>query len=463
MIIVNLQFVDRDEELALLEGLHRRGKASLVILYGRRRVGKTRLIQEFQKKRGGLYLYTPNGEEKTILDEYSAAVEPRFFPGFRFTDLSSFLNYLQELCRDETIVSIDEFQRLSNIDGAISLIQKHWDESLSKGKCTLILSGSSMGAIQRLALSGDAPLQGRRTAAIKVNPLRYVDLGKWFQHYSPEDLVKIFGAFGGTPAYLEHIDEKKTPEQNIIDNILRRNSPLYSEPETLLMEEVRTPQRYMDILTAIAQGHNKFSEISNDTGIGRETTVSYLTNLEILDLIVRVTPVTDPEAKRGLYEVKDPFFRFWFGLVRPNQRQLELGLENNVWKSIEGDYNGHLGHIFEAVCMETVVEMGRRGLLPIRLDGVGRWWMGESEIDILGIEKPGKALAIEVKWSTLSTQDARRLTAELSAKVQQVKEASKVTLGLMAKKIENKKALRDEGFLALDLDDIMQPSNTQTS
>jgi hypothetical protein len=451
---MDLQFIDRDDEVTALNNLLQRESASLVLLYGRRRIGKTRLIQEFMKQRKSLYLYTQNAEEKTILAEYSRAVEGDFFPGFRFTDFTSFLNFLEAKCREGVIVSIDEFQRLTNIDGAISLLQKHWDEGFSKGKGMLILSGSSIGAMHKLALSGDAPLYGRRAATIKVNPLKYLDLTEWFHGYPPEDLVKIYGSFGGTPAYLELVDEKSSTEENIVERILDRNSSLYNEPEMLLMEEIRAPQRYMDILSALAQGRNTLSEIADSTGISRENTSAYLGTLDTLDLIERITPVTDPEAKRGLYIIKDPFFRFWFRFVRPNKRQLEFGLERNVWESIEKEFNQHLGYVFEDICREAVTDMGRRGTLPIRLDSVGRWWMKDNEIDIVGLEKGGRLLAIEVKWSSLDYRDSERLLKGLSLKAQHIQGVGEPLLGIMAKRIEGKEKLRDEGFLAMDLAEI---------
>ena len=350
-----------------------------MLLYGRRRVGKTRLIQEFMKDKRGPYFYVPNAEEKTILAEFSRVAESEFFEGFRFVDFASFMEYLAKKCGANGVVAVDEFQRLTNIGGAISMLQKYWDEKLSKTKCLLILSGSSIGTIRRVALSGDAPLYGRRTATLKIEPLKYLDLFEWFKKYSAEELVTIYGSFGGTPAYLERIDENLNVEENIVKTILSKRSPLHDEAEMLLMEEIRAPQRYMDILSVIALGKNTISEIADATGLSRENATTYLKTLEILDLIERVTPVTEPEAKRGLYKIRDPFFNFWFGFVRPNKRQLELGLEENVWQNIREGFKAHLGRIFEDICTEILVEMAKRNMLPIRMEKIGKWWWKETE------------------------------------------------------------------------------------
>jgi hypothetical protein len=453
--IMIVQFTDRREELQALKRLLTKKRADLVLLYGRRRVGKTRLIQEFMKDKHGLYFYVPNAEEKTILDEFSRVVESEFFEGFRFSDFASFLEYLTKKCRTNGIVAVDEFQRLTNVDGAISMLQKYWDEKLSKTSCLLIFSGSAIGAIRRVALSGDAPLYGRRTATLKIEPLKYLDLFEWFKEYSAEELVRVYGSFGGTPAYLEHIDENLSVEENIVERILSKRSPLHDEPEMLLMEEIRAPQRYMDILSVTALGKNSISEIADATGLSRENATTYLKTLETLDLIERVTPVTQPEAKRGLYRIRDPFFVFWFGFVRPNKRQLELGLEKNVWHGIREEFNTHLGRIFEDICAEVLIEMSKKNLLPIRMEKIGKWWWKETEIDIVGLESKNKrALAIEAKFTELDYQETRKLLSELTIKAQQIHDVKECIPGVMAKKIENKEKLRNEGFAAFDLQDM---------
>jgi len=451
-----LQFINRQDELQTLNDLLTRKAAALVLVYGRRRIGKTRLIQEFMKGKQGLYFYVPNAAEKTILAEFSRVAENEFFAGFKFVDFASFMEYLAKKCQANGVVAIDEFQRLTNVDGAISLLQKYWDEKLSKKTiCLLILSGSSIGAIRRVALSGDAPLYGRRTSTLKIEPLKYLDLFEWFKKYSADDLVTVYGGFGGTPAYLEHLNENLSVEENIVEKILSKRSPLHDEPEMLLMEEIRAPQRYMDILSVIAQGKSTISEIADATGLSRENATTYLKTLDILDLIDRITPVTEPEAKRGLYRIRDPFFNFWFGFVRPNKRQLELGLEKNVWHNIREEFKAHLGRIFEDICAEVLIEMTKKNLLPIQVERIGKWWWKETEIDIVGLESKGKrALAVEAKLTELNYQKARRLLSELAIKTKQIHDVRECILAVMAKKVENKEKIRSEGFMVFDLQDM---------
>lgn len=450
-----LQFVDRNAELETLNDILHKKSAALVLLYGRRRVGKTRLVKEFLKGKPSLYFYVPNAEEKTILAEFSRVVEEEFFEGFKFADFNSFMEYLLKKTADGTVVAIDEFQRLTNIDGALSILQRYWDEKLSVVKCFLLFSGSSIGAIRKVALNGNAPLYGRRTATLKVEPLKYIDLFSWFERYSAEELVKIYGSFGGTPAYLEHVDENVSVEENIVEKILSKRSPLYEEPEMLLMEEIRVPQRYMDILTAIASGKNTLSEIANATGLSRENTTTYLKTLEILDLIERIKPVSERETRKGHYLMRDQFFNFWFRFIRPNRRQIELELEKSLWEGIKVEFNRYLGQVFENVCGEVLVDMAKQNNLPIKADDIGKWWWKETEIDLLALEsKSRKALAVEVKWTDLDYREAKRLMSELSTKTKQISDIKETVTGLMAKKIEDKERIRKEGFMAMDLQDI---------
>lgn len=456
-----VQFINRQQELEILKDLYNKKKAALVLLYGRRRVGKTRLIQEFLKHRPGIYFYVPNAEIKTILEEFSRTIENEFFKGFKFTDFNAFMEYIAKKAKEGTTIAIDEFQRLANGDSAISLLQKQWDDTLSKTRILLILSGSAMGTIRKIALTGNAPLFGRRTATLHIEPLKFLDLFQWFKKCTAEDLVRIYASFGGTPAYLQHVEEKQTIDTNIISKILNKRSPLYSEPEMLLMEEIRAPQRYMDILTAIAKGKVTISEIADATGLNRENTTTYIKTLEILNIIERTTPITEPEAKKGLYKIKDPFFTFWFRFVRPNKRQLELELEQTLWKNVKQDFNTYLGTTFEEISVQALAEMAKRNLLPLQPDKIGKWWWKQTEIDIVATQKKTQTtLAVEAKWTVLNHKQARSILHALATKTQQIPNTKTQILGIMAKKIQDKEQLRNEGYTALDLQDIEQLTKT---
>ncbi len=447
-------FVNRKEELSILNTLFESGKAHLVVVYGRRRVGKTRLLFEFLKEKSGLYFYVSRGGEEIVLSEFSKAVEQEFFRGFKFHDFRSFIEYLSKKFEERTVVIIDEFQRLSELEGAISLVQKFWDEKFSNQKTMLVLSGSSIGTIKKVALRGDAPLYGRRTSTIELKPLKFTNLREWFSKTTSEDLVKIYAAFGGTPAYLEKVDEIKAPEENIVNLILNKNGALHDEPEYLLLEELRVPNHYMDILTAISLGKCYLSEISDFTKIKRENLTTYLNSLENLDLIYREYPVL-VEKKKSRYVITDPFFKFWFRFVNPNKTTLELGLEEKVWSNMKGDFNTYLGNIFEEISKEYIVSRIKSGKMEIDADVVGRWQYEEKEIDIVTYSsRERRGILFEVKWKELSYNDARSIISNLIERGNQIRIERK-EYGIIAKKILDKGRLRKEGYIALDLEDII--------
>lgn len=449
-----VRFVNRKNELSTLETLYKEGRPQLVIVYGRRRVGKTRLLLEFLKGKNALYFYIPRGGEETILGELSRIVEDEFFRGFKFKDFPAFLEYLAKRLEEKTVIVIDEFQRLSEVEGAISYIQKFWDEKFSKTSSMLILSGSSIGSIKRVAFHGDAPLYGRRTFSIKVTPFKFLEVREWFPNMAPENLVKIYAAFGGTPAYLEKIDEKLTPEENIVELILKKGSVLYDEPEYLLLEELRVPTHYMDILTAISLGKCYLSEIADFTKIKRENLTTYLNSLELLELISREYPVL-VEKKRSRYYIVDQFFEFWFKFVRPNKVALELGLEKNVWNNISEEFNSYLGKVFEKISKEYIVSKIKSGDLGIDADVIGKWQYGGEEVDLIAYStKEGKGIVFEVKWKELSYEDAKRTLTRLIEKSYHIRVDKKV-YGLIAKRLSEKERLCREGFLAFDLDDLV--------
>ncbi|MBO3769593.1 MAG: ATP-binding protein [Thermoproteota archaeon] len=449
-----VKFVDRKEELSVLKRIYNSGKASLVIIYGRRRIGKTRLLLEFLKDKNGLYFYVPRGSEEVILSEFSKTVENDFFKGFRFHDFRSFLEYLSKKAEEKIVIVIDEFQRLAEVEGAISLIQKFWDEKLSGQRGMLVLSGSSIGAIRKIALRGDAPLYGRRTLALNIKPLKFQDLREWFPKYSPEDLVKVYAAFGGTPAYLEKIDGDKTPEENIISLILSKDGVLHDEPEYLLFEELRTPNRYMDILTAISLGKCYLSEISDFTKIKRENLTTYLSSLEKLDLISREQPVL-VEKKKSRYVITDPFFEFWFRFVNPNKTFLELGLNENVWSNMVEDFNAYLGRVFERISREYIVSEIKSGRIGIDADIIGRWQYGKEEIDLIAYSsRDRKGLLIETKWKELSYEEAEKTILQLIEKSSLIKIDEK-KYGIVAKKISGKEKLIEKGHFVRELKDIL--------
>ncbi|AEC52026.1 Prokaryotic ATPase, AAA superfamily, disease resistance protein related protein [Pyrococcus sp. NA2] len=434
-------FVNRRRELEFLERKWREKGAQLIIVYGRRRVGKTMLLKEFLKgKRGVYFLATTDSMSENVkeLAEKLAKLTGRsYFKEVR--DFGRLFLYLAEEMKNERVaVVLDEFQYLMSLEpGILSVIQKLWDEHLKDTEIFLVLCGSSVGMMER-TLDYKSPLYGRRTGQWKVEPFDIRGISEMFPERSMEELVKIYAVFGGTPFYLDLV-KGLSVEEAIREKVLRKGEVLYEEPEFLLREELREPRIYKLILKGLALGYETLGELVSFTGLERGHLSRYLEILERLDLVDYELPYG--KRKRGRYYIKDNFFNFWFRFVYPNLSDLELGLVDEVWSRIERDLNSYYGKMFERL----VREMLRLKIINFGQRKVSRWWHRGEEIDAV-VELEDSLLFVEVKWSELRGREAKEILRELERKAEHF-EGEKRFL-LVAKRIE------DKGESMIDLRDL---------
>lgn len=446
-----LRFVDRQEELELLRGFASQKRAGIAVVYGRRRVGKTRLLLELLKATRGVYVFVPRGGRASLLGAFSRSLGAGLPAGAVFRDLESVFDYFSEAFRRGETVVLDEFQNLSEVAGALTLLQRYWDEEYSKTNAKLILSGSSIGMIERVSLRGDAPLYGRRSLTLEVAPLEPWALAEWFPTKTPEEVMQIYGVFGGTPAYLEHVDESPSALENAQRVILSKEGALYDEPVFLLMQEVRSPGAYMDIMGAISAGRQRISEISDYTKIPRENLPKYIASLTTMRLVARET--TQPRG-RVSYTLADPFLHFWFRFAWTNRSLLEAGLSHTVRIQVERELDAHLERVFEKVALAHTTRLIREGKLKINPNYVGRWLDDSTEIDIVATAKQEElAYAFEVKWSALKLREAQSLLDKLEDNALNIRAKHKM-YGLIAKSVENAEQLKREGYQVYTLKDI---------
>ncbi|WP_297523532.1 ATP-binding protein [Thermococcus sp.] len=435
-------FVNRKRELEFLERKWKEGGVQLVIIYGRRRVGKTTLLKEFLRGREGVYfLATADsmGENvKELAEKFAELTGRGYFKEVK--DFGRLFRYLGEEVKNERVaVVLDEFQYLMGLEpGILSVLQRAWDEVLKDTKLFLLLCGSSVGMMER-TLEYKSPLYGRRTGSWKVEPFDIKATAEMLPDRSMEELVKTYAIFGGVPFYLDLIKDLSV-EEAIREKVLRKGEVLYEEPEFLLREELREPRVYKLILKGLALGHETLGELVNFTGLDRGNISKYLDVLERLDLIAYELPYG--RRKRGRYYIRDNFFNFWFRFVYPNLADLELGLVDEVWGKIEKNLNAYYGMMFERL----VREMLRLRILDFGQKKVTRWWHKGEEIDAV-VELENGLLFVEVKWSELKKREAERILEELKAKAGRFDVKNKRFL-LIAKKIEGK----GEGMM--DLEDL---------
>lgn len=403
------EFYDRENELTLLKDKYKHlNEGLLLVMYGRRRVGKTELIKEFMNElpqKDKFYFYVDiNGKQET-LNSLSTAVQEQLGETIIFKEFNDFLDYVSKRSESSKFLLVmDEFQRfLDTSPEFITKLQNRWDSELRHNKLMIILVGSSIGMMQRITESRAGALYGRATR-IKVSPFRYVDFRLMFKELSESEKIERFAIFGGTPHYLSKTKKFSTNLSAISDLVLRKGGELAEEPRTLMeSENVRVYAQYNSILHSIASGKETLKEISDFTKIPLTTIPAYVQRLdELLDLVIKGDPVLGKE-RLGRYRIKDHFFRFWYKFIFPNQTALNLGNDKLVLKIIEADLNSYVGRVFEEVIKELLVLYLNKKIkeIDINFENIGSWWdRNGHEIDIVAYnEKEKKILVGEVKWT----------------------------------------------------------------
>ncbi|MBI3015852.1 MAG: ATP-binding protein [Candidatus Tectomicrobia bacterium] len=401
-----MEFIDRERELSFLETQWKRSQAQLIILYGKRRVGKTELIHRFLQKKPAVYYVADRRPEPAHLKElaarFSAFFRDEFLSREGFSDWLSVFAYLKRKVREPFIWVIDEFPYLAENNRAISsLFQKGWDETLRHLPIFLILCGSSISMMESETLAHKAPLYGRRTGQIFLEPMGFYDAWKFFPKTAFEDFLYLYAVLGGTPAYLIRFDPEESLEENIRSQIFTKEEFLHREVEYFLREELREPRNYLAILKAVTSGKRKFGEIVNDTQQEKNTLTKYLHVLEDLHLIEKEVPATEKNpqrSKKGLYRLQDPFFVFWFEYVFPHKSDLELGETAVALRAWRRTFDRLVASTYERVSAH-VVRKHEEDLFP--LQRIGRWWDRNQEIDLVGVNDSENAILFgEAKWST---------------------------------------------------------------
>ena len=454
------QFVNRTEELKFLEKMYKEKKANLIILYGRRRIGKTELIKQFIKNKKSVYFLADSRTDyfniKELQKEMGDYLDNDLFKKAKIEDWFELFKEFVKLKNENVIICIDEFPYLIDSNKAIpSIFQKIWDLILSKTNIFLILCGSSISMMEKHTLNYKAPLYGRRTGQWNLQPLKFKHLSSFLSSYSKEDLVKVYSLTDGIPLYILELDRKLNFFDNLREKVFKPGRFLYQESEILLKQEFREPANYFSILKSIAFGRNKYGEICSFTNLDKSLVSKYVDNLILLEIIKKEFPVTQKkETRNASYVFKDNYFNFWFRFIYPNKSEIEGG--QNILKQIEKSFNQYLGFIFEKVCKEFLIENNK--LLPFRFKKIGRWWHKDKEIDLVALNEDKKEiLFMECKWKDLKEKQAMKIFDELKEKSKFVEwnlDNRQEFFGLIGKKIENKNKLRKQGFFVYDLRDF---------
>ncbi|MFH1259037.1 MAG: ATP-binding protein [Elusimicrobiota bacterium] len=400
-----INFIDRKKELSALEKFGQGKEAELVIVYGKRRVGKTELIKQFIKNKPHLYFLAQRINEHENLKLLSEVVgefyDDEILRRKGFDNWNWFFEYLKKHAEQRLIVVIDEFPYLAEANkGISSIFQAGWDEYLKDTPIFLILSGSSIAMMEQEALSYKAPLYGRRTGQIFLKPFSFSVCREFYPDISFESCLEFYSIAGGNPSYLKRFDPKISLDTNIRESILKPEAFLYNEVEFILREELREARNYLAILKAIALSKNKFGEIVNETCIEKGNLHKYLFILEDLNLIQKEIPVTEKnplKSRKGIYKLLDQFFKFHFRYILPNKGNIEEDRIDFVLRKIKEDFNVLVAENYEIIAKEIIKDYEDKFF---SIAAAGRWWDKNEEIDIVALnEDKNKVLFGEVKWS----------------------------------------------------------------
>lgn len=459
-----MEFVNRESELKALNEWWRQDKAHLVIIYGKRRIGKTCLIKEFIKNKKSIYFLADKVTEQEILKLLSQKIgvyfDDKLIRERGFGNWYQIFDYIKNK-NEHIVIVIDEFPYLVEVNKAISSIFQHgWDEELKDSKIMMILSGSSIGMMETETLAYRAPLYGRRSGQILVKSLSFTQSHRFFTNLKFEDFVLIHTITGGIPAYLLQFDKNLSLIENIKKYILDPKQFLYNEVEFILREELREPRTYLSILKAIAYGKRKFGEIVNDTGLQKNIIMKYLHILESLHLIKKEIPVTEKNphlSKKGLYRLEDQFFIFWFNFVFPYKSELEIEKIGLVISQFKLKFGLLVTNNYERIACEILNEVSDK-IFPFLK--IGRWWDRNEEIDIVATnEEENKILFCEVKWSNKQVgTDIYNNLRRKSQLVEWGKKGRKEYFCLFSKSgftPEMKQLARDEKIILFEKDHIV--------
>ncbi len=406
-------FIGRNSELQQLNTLYKQDKFQCIIIWGRCRVGKTTLINEFCKDKTAIYFTGIESTAKDNLENFSksiAAINDSSDNAPVFKDFRSALININELAKKQKLVLIiDEYPYLARSYKPISsVLQELIDNTLKTNhNLFIILCGSSMSFMEKQVLGYQSPLYGRRTAQFHIKPFNFYEVASYYKNFSPADIAAVYGIPGGIPLYMSFINDKLSLKENIINNFLTPSGYMYEEPNNLLNQELREPAIYNAIIRAVATASSKISEIASKVGIDNAKASNYIDKLIELGIIEKETPAAAPKSSRKtIYGIKDGMFRFWYKFIPQNNVLIQRDKAETAWQNIEPQFSDYMGKVFEDICADYLWENYES--LPVSYQLLGRWWGAnpklkrEEEIDIVAYAD-NKAILCECKWRNEKT------------------------------------------------------------
>jgi AAA+ ATPase superfamily predicted ATPase len=399
-------FINREAELAQLESQYAIDSGTLVVLYGRRRLGKTCLLRHFAVDKPHCYFMADRAGEcdlrRSLAKAMALAIKE---PVLETAEYASWYDLFAAFDRfrpsDQRFVLIfDEYQYLCQVQPAFSsFLQKWWDEHWCRANMVLILCGSVTSMMYKETLSGSSPLYGRSSAQLLLRPIGFSHISKFLPDKNYTERVEFFALTGGVPRYLRLASPFRSFKEALAALVLNPDGILHNEARQLLQEEIQTPNQCWSILNAIGSGANRISEIAGRTGQPANKLTRYLDLLKDLHLVRRETPVLEKnpaKSKKGIYVVSDPFFRIWFGAIYPYMSFFEFAQTEPAYSRIEPLIKKLVAECYEEVCRQWI----RERALDFNAASVGRQWSSGYEIDVAAVNTKFELTVVgECKWS----------------------------------------------------------------
>ena len=475
-------FIGREEELRFLEDHYQSSHGELIILYGRRRVGKTETLKQFCRGKKHVFFTCTEVPDSIQLQKFSESLLATGMEASKylktFEDWETALaSILQLPFEEKKLVIIDEFPYMCKGNRSIpSVLQKLWDLTLREENIMVILCGSAMSFIEKEILSEKNPLYGRTTGIFKMEEMGFYDAVKFFPNYSAADKITVYSILGGIPHYLRQFDENLSIEDNIKKYILTKGCPLYTETEFLLKQELRETAYYNLLISAIAMGGTSMQDITTKTGIESPQVSAYLRNLMELGIVGKEVSsshkIKNASANsRGLYHLNDNFFRFWYAFVFPNLGQLESGSRDDLYQYVvEPGLSRYTSVTFEDVCRQFLRRRSNQKRLPFPASKIERWWGKKTvrneksgrletfavEIDILAEDFRNEyCLVGECKYT--GEQVGAGVLSNLRSKYPQGSDHLKILYALFAKSgFKESPELASDDVLLFDIEEIAE-------
>ena len=406
-------FVGREREWSTLETLFHKKGFQMPVLYGRRRIGKTRLIREFCRNKRFIFYTATQDEVNICLKDFTHSIrelEPdnSILQSIEtFPDWNAAFDYITTMAQERLVLAIDEYPYLAKAYPAISsVLQKYIDSKWKDTELFLILSGSSMSFMENQVLGYESPLYGRRTARLKLKKMDYYDSIKFFDGWSAEDKLFAYSACDGIPQYLEIFARWNSFKEAVENEFLLSSGGLIDEPELLIKEELREPALYNSIIEAIANGANKNNEIADRVHKPGNAIAPYLKNLIALEIIEKQSPVEETSPKKAIFVICDKLFYFWYRFIPKCRFQIAMGLQEQAFEDKILPYMPeYFGHVFEEICLQYILRRTADHTITEIYDDYGKWWGNnpeekcQEEIDLVAVSKE-HILTGECKWQT---------------------------------------------------------------